>query len=232
MNLRGLWVLVPTTGAGQGHWVLLLERLRRPTAAVTHISYVPYCTRRLQSWSAGGEEQDWATYAVDVHLRAVCVQVGVGKGRAFSLRRPVWLDGCVVSVHRRSRQEWVLSLSTACTWGQGSAAAWHPWGWDRRRPPGSQCPSGSATSNTDKVFLLPKPISTTNFDRFLAALVNYLPFVFTPNSLLPAALCARDSVICDLLTALQRSLILSFKSLSKLPYFLSVLSSLPFLFSF
>lgn len=159
-------------------------------------------------------------------------RLGPGKGSAFSLCRPVRLDGCVVWVHTCSHQEWVLSLSTACSRVQGTAAALHLWDWDRKRSPGSQCPSGSATSNTDKVFLLPKPLSTINFDGFLATLVNYLLSVFTPTSLLPAALCAGDSVICDLLIALLRSLIPSLKSLPKLPYYLPVLSSLPLLFSF
>lgn len=119
----------------------------------------------------------------------------------------------------------MLSLSSACTRGEGTAAASHPWGWDRRRLPGSHCPSGSATTNTDKVFLLPKPVSTIDFDGFLATLVNYLLSVFTSNSFLPAALCSGRLVICDLLTALLRSLILSFKSLSKLLNFLSAFSS-------
>lgn len=99
-NLRGLWVLVPTTGAGQGHWGLLLERMRRPTAAVTHISCVPYCTSRLQSQSAEEEEQDWDTCAVRVCLRAVCVQVGSWERQCFlsvSTCAAGWV--CSVSAH-------------------------------------------------------------------------------------------------------------------------------------
>lgn len=41
---------------------------------------------------------------------------------------------------------------------------------------------------------------TINFDGFLATFVNYILTIFTPNLLLPAALCAE--VICDLLTSL------------------------------
>lgn len=38
--------VVPTTGARQGQWGLLLERLSRATAAVAHILCVPHGTRR------------------------------------------------------------------------------------------------------------------------------------------------------------------------------------------
>lgn len=63
----------------------------RPTAAVTRISCVPYCPG-ADSNAISRREGTGLGRLCSSHSSEGC---GCGKGRAFSLRQPVWLGRCV-----------------------------------------------------------------------------------------------------------------------------------------
>lgn len=69
----------------------------RPRAAVTHILWVPYCTSRLWSRSAGGKEQVWTTFMFILGLW-VCKWVLV-RQCFLSVLTCLGTQECCMSVH-------------------------------------------------------------------------------------------------------------------------------------
>lgn len=126
VNMRGLCPaaglsLEPQEFMGANNWGLLLERLRRPKAAVAHLLCVPHGTSRQIPVLMSRREGTGLG-----HLCWSCSPEGCMRLLSLCVYLCDWMGQCECTC--AAVRECMLSLSSACTQGEGTAAASHPWG--------------------------------------------------------------------------------------------------------